>query len=312
MANFEAEKENTISMTTTSVQLLRRWAFTIANVDAKEKYELGNATLFLGPIERGSLEVSHRHGVALGNVLESGREASIGKLSLLKKMEEAGLKVTYLASIKNMANYISYVFKNGEIPNELRPIVKNSIKTRGSSNYFQDLAKEAAAEFSDKPSANLFKQQILEKCFAYPQALLKRAYEQCSFGEESLLQRKIRKKTKALELQPFTAEELRAAFWRITENFESGMWNGNSLTTFQMRVILISAAMEARSRVDGMQLVPHFIVKGEAGSGKTFLGNLLFTTKEASTLTTDSEGVRQLTLRIGHKVLKVDDRVKPH
>ena len=56
-----------------------------------------------------------------------------------------------------------------------------------------------------------------------------------------------------------------------------------------------------------MQLVPHFIVKGEASSGKTFLGNPLFTTKEASTLTTDSEGVRQLTLQIGHKVLKVDD-----
>ena len=119
IANFEAEEKNTNSMTTTSVQLLRRWAFTIANVDAKEKYKLGNATLFLGPIERGCLEVLHHHGVALGNVLESGREAFIGKLSLLKKMEEAGLKVTYLASIKNMANYISFVFKNGELPNKL-------------------------------------------------------------------------------------------------------------------------------------------------------------------------------------------------
>ena len=85
------------------------------------------------------------------------------------------------------------------------------------------------------------------------------------------------------------------------------MWNDKSLTLFQMRVILISAALEARSMVDGMQLAPHFIIKGEAGSGKTFLGNLLYTTKEASTLTTDSEGVGQLTLRIGHKVLKVND-----
>ena len=56
-----------------------------------------------------------------------------------------------------------------------------------------------------------------------------------------------------------------------------------------------------------MQLAPHFIIKGDAASGKTLISNLLFTTKEASTLTTDSEGVGQMTLRIGHKVLKVDD-----
>ena len=105
-------------------------------------------------------------------------------------MEAAGLKVTYLASIKNLAGYIHYAFKEGNIPEELKAITKNSVKTRGQ-NYFQDLAKEVAAEFSDKPSANLFKHRILEKCFAYPKSLLKRAHEQCTFGEESRLQRKI-------------------------------------------------------------------------------------------------------------------------
>ena len=304
---FVTEDASLKAMTTTSVQRSRRWAFTLASVDVEEKIELSNATLYIGPTEKDAWGVLHRHGVALGKQLENGREASIGKLSLLKQMEKLGLKVTYLASIRSMANYISYAYKGGEIPEELRPIIKNTVKGSRATNYFQDLAKEVASEFQDKPSANLFKQRILEKCFAYPQALLKRAYEQCDFGEESRLQRKIRKRTKALEPEPFTTEELRAAFWRITENIETAMWNGRSLSIFQVRVIMISAAMEARSRVDGMQLAPHFIVKGEAGSGKTFLGNLLFTTKEASTLTTDSEGVGQLTLRIGHKVLKVDD-----
>ena len=161
MASYEREDENLKTMTTTSVQRSRRWAFTVANVDAKDKYQLSNAMLYLGPIERDSLEVSHRHGVAFGKVLESGREASIAKLSLLKKMEAVGLKVTYLASIKNMANYINYAYKNGEIPEKLKPIARNSVKTKGS-NYFQDLAKELAAEFTDRPSANMFKQRILE------------------------------------------------------------------------------------------------------------------------------------------------------
>ena len=227
MENYEREEKTLKETTTTSVLRSRRWAFTTANVEGGDTYDLGNVTLYLGPIEKDSLGVSHRHGIACRNVLKSGREGSIEKLSLLKKMEAAGLKITYIASIKNLAGYINYAFKEGQVPEELQKLTKASVRTN-NQNYFQDLAKEVAAEFSDKPSANLFKQRILEKCFAYPQSLLKRAYEQCTFGEESRLQRKIRKKTKALEPEPFTAEELRSAFWRITENFESGTWNGET------------------------------------------------------------------------------------
>ena len=47
-------------------------------------------------------------------------------------------------------------------------------------------------------------------------------------------------------------------------------------------------------------------MKGVDEAGKTFLGNILFSSKVASTLPTDS-GVGQLALRMGHKVSKVDD-----
>ena len=70
MQNFESEEKDLSDMTTTSVQRSRRWAFTIVNAEAQDKYQLGNATLYLGPTERDSLQVSHLHGIAFGNVRE--------------------------------------------------------------------------------------------------------------------------------------------------------------------------------------------------------------------------------------------------
>ena len=163
MEKYDNGDENLKQMTTTSVQRSRRWAFTVANVDAQDKIEIANATLYVGPIEKDAWGVLHRHGVAFRKPLDSGREASIGKLSLLKQMEKVGLKISYLASIRNLANNITYAFKSGDVPDELKPIIRNTVKNSRGTNYFQDLAKEVVAEFNDKPSANLFKQRILEK-----------------------------------------------------------------------------------------------------------------------------------------------------
>ena len=66
---------------------------------------------------------------------------------------------------------------------------------------------------------------------------------------------------------------------------------------------MIAAALEARAKTDGIQRAPHFILKG---IGET--RNILFTTKDASTLITDFEGAGQLTLKLSHKALKVDHR----
>ena len=194
-------------ITATFVQRSRRWVFTTVNVDAQDKYDIGNAVIYIGPIEKDVLGVSHRHGIICGKLLKSGRGASLEKLSLVRKLEALNIKTTYLASVKNVASYINYAFKEGMVPDELKALAKTSIHTN-NQNYFEELACEVACEFEDKPNANVFKQKLLEKCFAYPQALLKRAYEQCKFGEESRLARKIRKKSASLEPKPFSAEKL--------------------------------------------------------------------------------------------------------
>ena len=84
-------------------------------------------------------------------------------------------------------------------------------------------------------------------------------------------------------------------------------WDGSKLNRTGIATVLLVAALEARSKVDGIQMSPHIMLVGEAGCGKTILGKILFPKSVASNLPMDSEGVGQATMDIGHNVMKIDD-----
>ena len=305
------EDELLSEITNPSVQRSRRWAITIVG-DVPTHTTIGNAEIYFGSIETDSQGILHRHGLVLGAQQKGNERVCLTKLSVLSKLKTIGIKPTYLQSIKNIARYITYMYKTIEgstdsIPESLKAMMQNAVRTTGQQSYYQNITEEVARQFNEKPSFNAFKKQIIKKQFAYPQQFLKHAYEEMHFGKETKLAKRLKRAEQKLAPRKMTSDEISATIQRIMARVKSATWDGERLERWAVKIILLTAATEARTEIDGIQISPHILVKGPAGTGKTMLGKILFPNHVASQLPTDSEGVGQLTLRQGHNVLKIDD-----
>ena len=306
-----AENNVLSEITNPSVQRSRRWAFTVVG-SVPDQTMIGNAEIFFGPPEMDSQGVAHHHGLVLGAQQKGTERVCLTKLSVLSKLRTIGIKPTYLQSIKNIARYISYMYKSIEgstdsIPEQLRPLMQNAVRTTGQQSYYQSVAEEVARSFQEKPSFNAFKRRIIKKQFAYPQQFLKRAYEELEFGRQTKLTKRLKRAETKLAPKRMNSDEISATIQRIMARVKYAIWDDEPMERWAVKILLLTAATEARTEIDGIQISPHILVKGPAGTGKTMLGKILFPTHVASTLPTDAEGVGQLTLRQGHNVLKIDD-----
>lgn len=305
MSNVDKDLENA---TNPSVKRCRKWAITIVG-DVVPEGTIGNAHLYIGPAEVDAEGNWHRHGLILGKVLDNGDRQALTKQSCIAKCRQLGLTLKYIQAVRCLSLYIKYMYKQGNalIPQELEELTRNASHSKSNKNVFKQIAEEAAKEFKGRPSYNAYKEKIFERCFTYPQTLLKRAYESVKFGEEGRFEKRMKKAHKVLKPELFKAEPLRDTIEGIIENIDSVSWNGKILSKHATRVIILTAAVEARSPEDGILISPHILIHGKAGTGKTFLGQCLFPQTVATSLPTDSEGVGQVALRQGHNVLKIDD-----
>ena len=280
--------------------------------DVPTQTTIGNAEIYFGPTETDSQGIAHRHGLVLGAQQKGNERVCLTKLSVLSKLKTIGIKPTYLQSIKNIARYITYMYKTIEgstdsIPEPLKAMMQNAVRTNGQQSYYQNIAEEVARTFSEKPSFNAFKKQIIKRQFAYPQQFLKRAYEEMNFGKQTKLSKRLKRAEQKLAPKKMTSDEISSTIQRIMARVKHATWDDEPLERWAVKIILLTAATEARTEIDRIQISPHILVKGPAGTGKTMLGKILFPNHVASQLPTDSEGVGQLSLRQGHNVLKIDD-----
>lgn len=82
-------------------------------------------------------------------------------------------------------------------------------------------------------------------------------------------------------------------------------WKGKSVTKDVARDILICASLQLfNEKVEG---VPHILVSGDAGSGKSLLGNILFPSSVTSRVPLDAVGVGRYTTMGGRCLIKVDE-----
>ena len=127
------------------------------------------------------------------------------------------------------------------------------------------------------------------------------------FGKQTKLSKRLKRAEQKLAPKRMTAEEISSTIQRIMARVKYAIWDDEPLERWAVKIALLTPATEARTEIDGIQIFPHILVKGPAGTGKTMLEKILFPNHVASTLPTDSEGVGQLTLRQGHNVVKIDD-----
>lgn len=284
----------------------RRWAFTVEKCDVTTPIVNNNHTVWLGPVETGQKKVGHRHGLfSTTSANPQIRSAKLRKTAVLRLLNGLGIFPNYLAPVSDLRSYISYMYKESEIPHELQLLQRGA--TSKNSSYNKKLALEVIASFDTKPSFNVFKLAVLDKDFNLPEIMIKRAYTTAEWPDQRKIFAKAFRKKKAT-IKPWSPSDACLVINHIISQATKIEWNLLEHTPFDLKILLVQAALEARNEeVDGIELSPHFMLHGAAGKGKTLLGQLLFPTAYASMMTNDSQGVGQMAMRLRHKVLKIDD-----
>lgn len=295
----------------TSVERSRKWAFTVKNA-VPGTYQTISATVYVGPMEQ-STDGPHHHGIIIATKQAGKRPPPLRRTSCVKVLEELGITTAqYLQPVKNIANYIQYMYKNRakdeEIPEGLLAILETAKHTTGMEGYYMTVLKDLAEEFDTKPSYNTFKQKLFETCFNFPEQLARRGYEQLKWAGEDMFENVFTEMNEMAPSPDMPVEVGKQAVLKVVDSALGVTWNGETWEPTDLLIALCTLALEARDQTkDGIEIAHHICLEGAPGKGKSFLGHVLIPPTYASTLTNDSSGVGQAALRQRHKVLKIDD-----
>lgn len=311
---LQSEAESIESVETTCAKRSRRWAFTTTNLTALREIKEQNVCVYLGPAENLQSGTGHRHGIIIAAKDESAEENPISKMRASKILTLLGIEHSkYLSPVRVFNAWIGYMYKNGpeEVPTALKNLMKNGAKNsqKGRTNFYENIAKEVSQMFDSKPSMNRFMEELFKRDFTFPEGLAKRSYNIIAWGKSNkLLNTFAIMKSKHSVLPDMPVQVAYDVCKQIFASAANVRWDGRSLTSLEFQILICVLGIECRDNLtDGIQLSPHFCLYGAAGKGKTLLGQILFPPEHASTLTNDSKGVGQLSLRHRHKLLKIDD-----
>lgn len=109
---------------------------------------------------------------------------------MIEELRKIGITLTYIASIKDQAAWVSYIYKGAvetEIPEEAKKMMKR--ETQESRGQWQRIAERVASEFDTKPSMNMYKERLFKEDFS-----AKNAYNQVQFGKKKNKLKKALKK----------------------------------------------------------------------------------------------------------------------
>lgn len=272
---------------TDSTQVCSSWAFTTtANYNVNKT--TGNALVLVGPQEKGGA-----HGLlltAFSESLKPRRRQRLSKRQVLKILAEHGIRdIAYVASVKKPIDYVTYMYKTvPSIPGDVEESLNTfefQLKQRGSP--FVEKLRKHRETFTRKPTLAEWKHSclsIIGEDLTNQQIQNVYATWPVSFGRLE----------KAIEYvdslqKPVTLKSAANAIRSIGRNITGCSWNGRSFGRAEALAFLLFGGL--RGRTTHLKGVPHYILTGAAGAGKSKIIDLFWSPQKTHIIAGDSEGV---------------------
>lgn len=292
--------EEILSVTSARTRLCTYWAFTTTTESSVRK-EDEDVIVWIGPNEdRGGA-----HGLLYWKCGESASTRKLKKQTV-EKLKKLGIQgITYVAAAKKRTEYVMYMYKTLDdgIPQSTKEELTSLKILKVGSYNLQEKLLQLRETFVDKPTYNVWAQAAYEQIgYDVNEQTVRRVFAswESNFGSLQSIISGIEKEKLNLSLS-----SAMNALKYIGQNISHFKWNGTSFPP--MKAVAFMCWMGLRQRGNVLQRMPHVILKGQAGTGKTLLCNLILCTHQTSNVPMDAEGVGMFAQSGTENVFKIDD-----